>query len=240
MVESIEELRKRCQPRKNKFWVDKIMRKISIYVTKLFLRLGLSANVATCISTLLVVASFIPLMHTQFWQYTVLSGVLLGIGYLFDYADGEVARYRGGTHYGRFLDVASHDIFYIVFLFMGFGLYFRGLGITYVIAAVSATVSVLMVRLHQMRFEYINMSAGSRWRNGRFARYLYRLTLANVFLPPMYLLLLFDLTGYFVLFYGAYYPLFWLGWIIRKRFLDVRDEGKSSEIDLWQEIETHA
>ncbi len=239
MVESIKDLRKRCQPKMEKFWVDKIMRKMSIYVTKVFLRLGIGANVATVISTLLVVASFVPLMQTQYWQYTILSAVTLGIAYLFDYVDGEVARYRGGTHYGRFLDVASHDIFYIIFLFMAFGLYFRTLVILYVIAGVSATVSVLMVRLHQLRFEYINVTAGMKWMNGRVAKAFYKLTLANVFLPPMYLLLLFDLTGYFVLFYGAYYPIFWLAWMIRKRFSNVRDTGKKTEFDLWEDIENH-
>ncbi len=239
MVEGIRELRKKCQPAGDKFWLDRIMRKVSIYVTKLFLVAGISANQATLLSTSLMWLSFIPLMFTQFWYGAFLSGFILMVAYLFDYVDGEVARYRGSRYLGRLLDVASHDMFYVVFVFIGFGLYFRTFQIWYVVAGLSATLSVLMARLHQMRLEYMNISAKVRKENGRAARLAYRLTLANTFLPVLYILSLLDLNAFLLAFYGAYNLIFWLAWFARKGWFNVHDTGKVKEVDVWKEIEKH-
>ncbi len=239
MVESIMELRKKCQPKESKLWLDRFMRKFSIYLTKLLLTAGVTANQTTFFSAIFLCVSFIPLMFTQFWYSAFVSALFLFISYIMDYADGEVARYRGSRYLGRLMDVASHDIFYAVFIFLGFGLYFRTLEPFYILAGMSATVSILLARLHQIRLEYMNFFAKVTHENGRLAKAAYRITLANTFLPVMYILSVFDLSALFLVFYAVYNPLFWLVWFARKGWFNEKDAGKSNETDVWKEIEKH-
>lgn len=99
VTESIRELREICQTgRESEIyqmnWFDKnVSRRISIYITKLFLRAGISANQATLIDFLFVVAAgvFFTFANPVYW----FIGIFLFFLYLvFDCVDGEVARYN--------------------------------------------------------------------------------------------------------------------------------------------------
>ncbi len=98
-MESIKELREICQTTRESEiyqmnWFDKnILRKISIYLTKLCLKLGISANQVTLIDFLMVLAAgaFFTLAGPGYW----LIGILFFYLYLqIDCVDGEVARYN--------------------------------------------------------------------------------------------------------------------------------------------------
>lgn len=240
MVESIKELRKVCQPpiEGSVFWVG-YLRKISIYFTKLFLIMGMSANQASLIQIILSVISFIPLLFLN-WVNVIISAIILNASYLMDHVDGEIARYRGPTYYGRLLDILSHDIFYMVFIFIGFGLYFQTGNIIFPTLGFSASFFKTLLRTNQVRFEYLNLEIKSRKKNGRAAKLMYDISLANFFLPIIYILALLGFVQYLLWFYGLYMPLYFIIWVVRKRaWLMKAEKGNVDEKEFWENIRDH-
>lgn len=98
-MESIKELREICQTgRESEIyqmnWFDKnVDRRISIYLTKLCLKLGISANQVTLIDFLMVVAAgvFFTFANPLYWLLGIFSFFLYLV---IDCTDGEVARYN--------------------------------------------------------------------------------------------------------------------------------------------------
>jgi phosphatidylglycerophosphate synthase len=109
-MESIKELRKICQESRDdvlyqRNWFDRnVTRRISIYFTKPFLKLGVSANQATAVDFLIGLAAGALLVFPNpvYW----LIGILLFYLYfVFDCVDGEIARYRKtASPVGSYLD----------------------------------------------------------------------------------------------------------------------------------------
>lgn len=131
MVESIKELRIICQKsREGEFyylgWVERnLHRGVSIYITKLFLKLRISANQTTILGLLILVAAgtffFIP---GKPWQWIVGSAMIYFFD-VFDRVDGEIARYnKSASLRGKYLDVITYFIGWpFVLICMSFGLY---------------------------------------------------------------------------------------------------------------------
>jgi len=108
MVERISELREICQGTRETVyfkmpWFPKhVTRRISIYFTKLCLKIGISANQASIISLIFLIAGgvFLIFSDPRFW----FIGIFLCFVYrTFDCVDGEIARYNkssslGGKH----------------------------------------------------------------------------------------------------------------------------------------------
>lgn len=103
-IESVKELREVCQPpKKTKGLTTKCLRGVSIYFTKLFLILGISANQVTTIGLPVYLLAFVLFCFgPPIW----IIGTLLMIFWLIlDFSDGEVARYNGTSSLkGRWLD----------------------------------------------------------------------------------------------------------------------------------------
>jgi len=99
MIESIKELRKICQESKygvkNPFWPERIFyRSISIYFTKTFLKIGISANQATLISFFIGViigGSFFAFGNPKYW---IAGALMFYLSKIVDRVDGEIARYN--------------------------------------------------------------------------------------------------------------------------------------------------
>jgi phosphatidylglycerophosphate synthase len=113
MSESIKELREICQAtRENEFlqmsWFSKnCLRKVSIYFTKLFLLMKISANQATFIGLLMGIAAgiFLTFGSALFW---IIGALLLYLFLVFDDVDGEIARYtKTASPRGAFWDATS-------------------------------------------------------------------------------------------------------------------------------------
>ena len=239
-MESIKELRKICQPRSlgKEFLYTHYMRKISIYFTKFSLLIGLSANQATVLNITLTMLSLVPFLQLQYWWNIVLSAILYIIGSIFDHVDGEIARYKGSTHYGRLLDVVGHDLYYLLFIVIGFGLYLRYNSIIFVILGISATIFQTIHRLHEMRLEFMRPKITKK--AGKIARFAYDISLAHTFLPVLYIFGFLDLLQYFLYFYGVYIPLFWIFWLVRKRGRIIgTDKEIVGEKKLWKDIRDH-
>ena len=131
MVESIKELRIICQKsREDEFyylgWVERnLHRGVSVYITKLFLKLGISANQTTILGFLILVAAgiffFIP---GKPWQWIV-GSVMIYLFDVLDRVDGEIARYnKSASIRGKYLDAIAYFIGWpFVLICMSFGLY---------------------------------------------------------------------------------------------------------------------
>jgi len=96
------------------FWISRYgYRKITIYITWLFARLGVSANAATFLSAVAVFLGAVGYGLAPPWAWLV-AAVLVQIYFILDHVDGELARYervrlgkRGGMA-GYFYDTACH------------------------------------------------------------------------------------------------------------------------------------
>jgi len=100
--ESIEELRKICQESRYKNeggmpWFERnFYRRFSIYFTKIFLKIGISANQATLISFFIgiIAGTFFVLGDPEYW---IAGALLLYPCTVFDRVDGEIARYNNSA-----------------------------------------------------------------------------------------------------------------------------------------------
>ena len=103
-IESIKNLRKICQPpEKLKGLSIMYLRRISIYFTKLFLILGMSANQVTVIGLFVYLLAFVLFCFgPPIW---IIGTLLMIFWYIMDFSDGEVARYEGTSSLkGKWLD----------------------------------------------------------------------------------------------------------------------------------------
>ena len=112
MTESIKELRKICQP--ERCWVpaalgsgwpkNYLLRPMSIYLTKLFLKIGISANKASLIRLFvgIIAGIFLIFAEPQWW---IIGLLLLFLSILLDHTDGEIARYhKSESLLGEYID----------------------------------------------------------------------------------------------------------------------------------------
>lgn len=129
MSKSIEELRRICQdPIKERSDYHTLhslfYRKVSIYFTKAFLTMGITANQTTLLSILLVIIAGIFLVTGDF-LFSIVSMLLLQMRLILDNVDGEIARYRNSKHLsGKYLEKIAHQITCpLIFMCMSFGIY---------------------------------------------------------------------------------------------------------------------
>jgi len=130
MSESIKDLRRICQvSRETGFyqfgWFEKnFLRKVSIYFTKLFLKMKISANQVTFISLSVGIAAGILFTFgsAQLW---VIGALLLYFSQVLDVSDGEVARYnRTASAKGAFWDtMGGLFVWQFVIVCASFGIY---------------------------------------------------------------------------------------------------------------------
>ena len=102
-------------------WGRLVLREIAYYLTWLFLRLGLSANLITSVNFLI---GCVGCLLIAFGNYTelIIGALLVNFWALLDYADGQVARWNNSSsNYGRFLDIIT-DLGVAALLFMALGL----------------------------------------------------------------------------------------------------------------------
>jgi len=92
-LESIKKLEKLTEKPRDSWIFKYFYRKISIYFTKLFLYLGISANQVSIISGSFGALS-IPLFMLGDYHSSVIGGILFFLYEMFDCSDGQVARYN--------------------------------------------------------------------------------------------------------------------------------------------------
>lgn len=130
MNKSIAELRKICQNtrivkgRTEQHWINKLYRKVSIYITWILLQTNITANQITFYNVILaIIASFF--ISSGNWPIPI---ILLFLINLLDHSDGEIARYRKtsgktGLFFDGLVDRLIHPIILIGFAIASFNLY---------------------------------------------------------------------------------------------------------------------
>lgn len=155
MRESIRQLREICQEPRRPFdtWHGlHIARPISLYITIVFLKLGLSANTATFLllaSGLLSALIFVLGSRVAF----LLGAILLQLWYILDHVDGEIARYHKEVSLtGVYFDRISHYIVHpLIFCVLGIGLFLRlGRVVPLVIGGCAAFSAILLDAVHDV------------------------------------------------------------------------------------------
>ena len=125
--ENIQELRKICQlPRREvDTWHGRhVCRPFSIYITRVAILLGISANTVTLIFFIIgLLACFFFMLGTGLGF--LVGALTLQFWYLMDMVDGEVARYRKETSAtGSYFDKMGHyAVNASIFFSLGFGIY---------------------------------------------------------------------------------------------------------------------
>ncbi|MCZ6775681.1 MAG: CDP-alcohol phosphatidyltransferase family protein [Ignavibacteria bacterium] len=101
-------------------------RPLSLYLTYLALRLGLTANQVT-VSQTIVGLMGVAFLASPTPTLTITGLLLLQCGYMLDNVDGEVARFRNQVSItGKFLDAINHELVVMGMYFsLGIGTYFR-------------------------------------------------------------------------------------------------------------------
>lgn len=146
-------LRERCQgPRQTKdTWYGRnVMRRFSIYITLLFVKIGIRATPASLIFLASGLVSAV-LFAGGTRGYFFAAAMMLQVFYLLDHVDGEVARYNDETSLtGKYLDELIHYIVHpLIFLGAGWGL-FRlsgGVNLAYILLGISGGFGVILLNL---------------------------------------------------------------------------------------------
>jgi hypothetical protein len=171
----IKELRNICRPDKHqKFFIEFYNPIISIYFTKLFIKLNISANTITWIMILLAFIGNILLIPNNYF-ISILGAIVLLFAYLLDWVDGEVARYyrwenekkikEGYTNIeeikrssiknfeslrGNYLDSIFHSVFSgLLPLVIGINVYLKTSSILFLILGFVTTILFLFKNLFQ-------------------------------------------------------------------------------------------
>ncbi len=117
-MEIIQEMQLVCQLRKPNargkmvctgHWINRLLvRRFSVYITCLFVRIGISANTTTLFAILCGLAGAALCIPHIFWL-NVIGACLLILDEVFDCVDGEIARWtRKSSLRGLYLDLAGH------------------------------------------------------------------------------------------------------------------------------------
>jgi len=162
-LRDMSEFRKICQnvlTEKDDWYERLIVRKVSIYISRVLVMIGVSANMVTALSFVLGVIGIVLIGFRPAWL--VLAGCVIMQGwYLFDKCDGEVARYwrytinnkvadsklESGLS-GVFLDNVLHHIIHsCVFISVSFGLFLQLKQIYILGLGLSAAMSMIFISL---------------------------------------------------------------------------------------------
>lgn len=151
MMESIKKLRDICQSKpkeleKDLGWRVKLLRFISIYFTKIFIKLGFSANQVTILWVVVGMISSIFFLNGSY-LYNIVGALLLQLAFQWDYSDGEVARYRKESSLsGLYLDLIGHFLVNpLVVIFISIALTVKYPN--FIFLGISASFSMFLIRM---------------------------------------------------------------------------------------------
>lgn len=159
MVEKIKELKKicyKCSSKKRPLYMEKVTMKLSIYVTKFLLSIGVRADQVSISMVLLVILGAGMIGFGSLW--TMFIGIsIIHFTVILDNVNGEVARYRKeGNLTGTFLEETYH-ILSIPFIYfsLGFGIFMHTGLISAVILGFLASVFVSPVIINTIKIAVV-------------------------------------------------------------------------------------
>jgi len=235
-TQTIKDLRQICQSSRKPTdtWHGKnIARPISIYITVIFLKLGISANIATAIFVFTGILASISLTFGGDTRFLI-SALLMQLWYILDHVDGEVARYRKQTSLtGVYFDHVAHYIVHPLFFFcLGFGLYLKNHSLFLLTAGFLGALSTMLISIITDIFALLSKNKSTPVENmaGNVPKtsltkktfsFLYSLCTFPVIIDIFLIVCIIDLTlprGLLNLFLVSYSILLTLIWVNRLFF----------------------
>ena len=179
--EQIKELRKICQESRYENeggmpWFERnFYRRLSIYFTKIFLKIDVSANQVTLLSLIFALFGGLFLIFTDI-MYWVISALFLILCLIFDRVDGEIARYNKsssklGAHFDLMVGATVHPY---ILLCMTFGAYNALQDTTIFIFGFLAVILNLLYEIHLISYEEKFADKDRNEKKGIIGRYVYR------------------------------------------------------------------
>lgn len=149
-IREMREVGQRPQRANDGFYTRHVVRFFSIYVTRVFMAAGLSANAVTGLMAA-VGACGVLLLGAAGPAHRLAGAVVMQLWFLLDCCDGEVARLRGSSSLtGLYIDYLSHYVIHpCMIFFVGAGLYRASSDGSILFIAFSATLAVLLAELAQ-------------------------------------------------------------------------------------------
>jgi phosphatidylglycerophosphate synthase len=144
LIQTIQQAREIAQPSTfSPSITDKPYRAVSIYVSVILAKTGISANQITFLWILLGLVGVVALAAPSY-VVRLAGAILIEISYLFDYVDGEVARLQHrSSKRGVFLDLAGHGLIKTaIFLAIGYQVVLVTGRFEYLILAALACVGI--------------------------------------------------------------------------------------------------
>ncbi|MFC1570476.1 hypothetical protein ACFL4E_01705 [Candidatus Omnitrophota bacterium] len=147
----IKALREKCQSSRKSCdtWYGlNFARKISIYITCLFVKIRINAMGATTIFLLNGIAAALVFSFGGRVS-TLIGALLLQLWYVMDHVDGEVARYNEESSLtGVYYDEVVHYIVHpLVFFGIGFGLFQIKGNMIYIVSGMLAGLSIMLLSI---------------------------------------------------------------------------------------------
>lgn len=117
----LAEIRALHKDKSDNFYSRIFYRKVSPYVTYIFLKMGISANSATWLSVVSALLGCFMISLSKF-SYTLIGLFFIQFWYILDHVDGEIARFtKTSSKEGLYLDVMTHNIVHPI-IFFSYGL----------------------------------------------------------------------------------------------------------------------
>jgi phosphatidylglycerophosphate synthase len=161
MPQSIEELKKICQNRtyKHDVYMWCVARKISIYITSLFIRTNITPNQITSFSILFGMLGSLFFLSANPW-YWILGWGIINVHLILDQCDGEVAFYKKKvSKFGYFFDELSHPIVNTFFFAMiALSVYSMTNDILYLFFGITLVFSASIYRMVGLYEDYMSKS----------------------------------------------------------------------------------
>lgn len=235
-LESIKELEKLTEKPVDSWIFKYFYRKISIYFTKLFLYLGVSANQVSILSGIVGIPSVLFFAFGDYYS-SIIGAVLVFFWMVFDCSDGQAARYnmkkrnpKKHTLIGGYMDTVMGIVHPLAFVGIAFGS--RAiLGDLALILGFSTILSIGHFRILLWQRQYLTKSMDKPKKPTTNLIQKIFSPLIIVFGTGIMVLLI--LTGailnslhLLLLFYGITFPIFVIGIIIYHLYYGLEKTGK--------------
>lgn len=206
-----------------------ITRKFSFWLTALLVKTPLTANQVTSLSLLLVLAGSVFLAFGNYF-YQIVGVVILFIGHVLDYCDGEIARYKGtSSMFGFWWDECTDRIKeYAYILALTIGLFRATQDTTGIFLGMAAGMNILMLHfVRQLTFSKLTANKSAReFKIGK--KYYLGVSGTTVYL--VIIAVIFKLVYWFLWFYAIVGVLGWLRKIYSSFKFKGSEAGKKEHV----------
>lgn len=195
MIKILEELKKKCKSDHGRMY-KRAFKKVSIYFTWMFLKLGITANQVTAISALVAIYASYFFLQPEPLNWIIGWGVLQVFN-LLDTCDGEIAKCTTPTKFGSMFDKFTHVIAESLTLFAaGIGLYTASGDSTMILFGFSASFSMALLHIIHMSRKKIDPSfVSKRWAGSFPLSKVFSTT--NAIITSMFLVAVLDMFTVF-------------------------------------------